>query len=178
MRRANTEPYKFHSEILSPWSFLTFWNSLPGIGRQLCIKMWFWHFSTHKIYVTVRGKSQNHTLLLRFSPILGRRFEKQEKLCPIVFLAFQTFSPGLETNEATKCGSENFPRTMTYILCVEKCQNHILMHSCLQIPGRPFQNMRKLHGLRISEWNIRILGWPIRNRLWILGSPIRNIYAF
>ena len=34
----------FHSEILSPWSFLMFWYGLPGIGRQLCIKMWFWHF--------------------------------------------------------------------------------------------------------------------------------------
>ena len=72
------------------------------------------------------------------------------------FLNFQTFSPGLEKNEATKCGSENFPRTVTYILCEEKCQNHILMHSCLPIPGRPFQNVKKLHGLRISEWNLYI----------------------
>jgi hypothetical protein len=54
--------------------------------------------------------SQNHTLLLRFSPIPGRRFEKQGKLWDKVFLAFQTFSPGLEKKEATKCGSENFPR--------------------------------------------------------------------
>ena len=46
----------FHSEILSPWSDLTFSNGLPGIGRQLCIKMWFWQFSTHKIYVRVCGK--------------------------------------------------------------------------------------------------------------------------
>ena len=46
----------FHSEILSPWSFLTLWNGLPGIWRQLCVKMWFWQFSTHKIYVTVCGK--------------------------------------------------------------------------------------------------------------------------
>jgi hypothetical protein len=88
---------KFHSEILSPWHFVTFWNVLPGIRK--------W------------------------------------KLCDKVFLAFQTFSPGLEKNKATKCGSENFPRTVTYILCVEKCQNHILMHSCLPIPGRPFKNV-------------------------------------
>ena len=86
-----------------------------------------------------------------FSPIPGKRFEKQVKLCPIVFLAFQTFSSGLEKNKARKCGSENFPRTVTYILCVEKCQNHILIHSCLPIPGRPFPNVTKLHGLRISE---------------------------
>ena len=82
--------------------------------------------------------SQKHTLLLCFSPILGRRFEKQGKLWDKVFLAFKTFSPGLEKNEATKCGSENFLRTVTYILCVEKCQNHIWMHSFLPIPGRPF----------------------------------------
>ena len=144
----------FHSEILSPWSFLTFWNGLPRIGRQLCLTMWFWHFSTHKIYVTVRGNSRNHTMFLYFSPILGRRFEKQGKQWDKVYLAFQTFSPGLEKNGWTKCGSENFPRTVTYILCVEKYQYHILMHSCLPIPGRPFQNVRKLHGLRISEWNL------------------------
>ena len=41
---------------LSDPESMTFLNGLPGIGRQLCIKMWFWHFSTHKIYVTVRGK--------------------------------------------------------------------------------------------------------------------------
>ena len=40
--------------------------------------------------------SQNHTLLLCFSPIPGERFEKQGKQCPIVFFAFQTFPPGLE----------------------------------------------------------------------------------
>ena len=101
---------KFHSEILSPWHFVTFWNVLPGIRK--------W------------------------------------KLCDKVFLAFQTFSPGLEKNKATKGGSENFPCTVTYILCVEKFQNHIWMHSCLPIPGRPFQNVRKLYGLRIPEWNV------------------------
>ena len=47
---------------------MTFLNGLPGIGRQLCIKMWFWHFSTHKIYVTVRGKfSEPHFVALFFS---------------------------------------------------------------------------------------------------------------
>jgi hypothetical protein len=81
-------------------------------------------------------RSWVHEVFSRFgtvSPGLGDR--------PIIFLAFQTFSPGLEKIEATKCGSENFPRTVTYILCVEKCQNHILMHSCLPIPGRPVKNV-------------------------------------
>ena len=77
-----------------------------------------------------------------------------EILRSIVFLAFQTFSPGLEKNEISKCGSEIFPHTVTYILRVENCQNLILMHSCLPIPGRPFQNVKTLHGLRISEWNL------------------------
>ena len=144
----------FHSEILSPWSFLTFWNGLPGIGRQLCIKMWFWYFSTHKIYVTVRGKFPEPHFVASFFSNPGEMVWKARKTLSHSYLAFQTFSPGLEKNEASKCGSEIFPRTVTYMLCVEKCQNHILMHSCLPIPGRPLQNVRKLHGLRISEWNV------------------------
>ena len=144
----------FHSEILCPWSFLLFWNGLPGIGRQLCIKMWFWNFSTHKIYLTVRWKYSEPHFVASFFSNPGIRFEKQGKLWDKVYLPSQTFSPGLEKNKATKCGSENFPRTVTYILCVEKSQNHILMHSCLPIPGRPFQNVRKLYWLRISECNI------------------------
>ena len=116
----------------------------PGLGDNYASKCGSGIFPHTKYMSRCVENSQNHTLLLRFSPIPGRRFEKQGKLCPIwdkVFLAFQTFSPGLEKNEATKCGSENFPRTVTYILCVEKCQNHILMHSCLPIPGRPFKNV-------------------------------------
>ena len=70
---------KFHSEILSTWSFLTFWNGLPGIGRQLRIKMWFWHFSTHKIYVTVHGQfSEPHFVDLFFSNP-GETVPKHEK---------------------------------------------------------------------------------------------------
>ena len=65
-------------------------------------------------------------------------------------------SPRDWRKKATKCGSLNFPRNVTYILCVGECQNHILMHSCLPIPGRPFQNVKKLHGLRISEGNISV----------------------
>ena len=60
------------------------------------------------------------------------------QICPIVFLAFQTFSPGLEKNKTSMCGSESFPRMVTYILCVENCQNYILTHSCLPIQGRLF----------------------------------------
>ena len=53
-------------------------------------------YLTHKIYVTVCGKFSELHFDTFFSPIRGRRFEKQEKLCHIVFLAFQTFSPGLD----------------------------------------------------------------------------------
>ena len=54
---------------------------------------------------------------------------------------FWKVSPGLGENYASKYGSGIFPHTVTYILCVEKCQNHILMHSFLPIPGRPFKNV-------------------------------------
>ena len=167
----------FHYEILSPWSFLTFWNGLPGIWRQLCIKMWFWHFSTHKICVTVRGKfSKPHFVALFFSNP-GEKVWKARKTLSVVFLAFQTFSPGLVKNEETKCGSENFSRTVTYILCVEKCQKHISMHSGLQIPGRPFQNMRKLHGLRISKWNLSIPAKLLVVHLhsWLFSNPCGKV---
>ena len=61
-----------------------------------------------------------------------------------VFSRFGTVSPGLGDNYASKCGSGIFPRTKYMSRCVEKSQNHILMHSCLPIPGRPCQNVRKL----------------------------------
>ena len=67
----------FDSEILSPWSFLTFWNGLPGIGRHLCIKMWFWHFSTHKIYVTVRGKLSEPHFVASFFSNPGEKVRKR-----------------------------------------------------------------------------------------------------
>ena len=85
--------------------------------------------------------SQYHILMFCVSPIPGSRFKKEEKYgkyFPIVFLVFQTFSPGLEKNETSICCSESFPRTLMYILCVENCQNYILTHSCLPIPGRLF----------------------------------------
>ena len=134
--------------------FSCFGTVSPRLGDNFASKCGSCIFPHTKYMSRCVENSQNHTSLLRFSSIQGRKFEKQSNFCPVVFLAFQTFSPGLEKNKATKFGSENFPRTVTFILYVEKCQNHILMHSCLPIPGRPFQNVRKLHGLRISEWNI------------------------
>ena len=37
------------------------------------------------------------------------------QICPLIFLAFQTFSPGLENYKTSKCGSESFPRM--YFVC-------------------------------------------------------------
>ena len=68
---------------------------------------------------------QNYIAMYHWSPIAGRRSSNVEKtmgqICPIVFLDFVTFSLGLENNKTSKCGSESFPRTVTYILCVENC---------------------------------------------------------
>ena len=57
------------------------------------------------------------------------------QICPIAFLAFLTFSPGLEDNQTSKYGSDSFPHNVTYILSVEECQKYILMHSYLRIAG-------------------------------------------
>ena len=75
---------------------------------------------------------QNHTLMFGCNPIPGIRFKK------LVFLLFMTFSPQLETNNTLQCSSDSFPRMVTYILCVENCQNYIWTHSCLPIAGRLF----------------------------------------
>ena len=46
------------------------------------------------------------------------------QICPIDFLAFQTFSLALEKNETSKCGIESFPRMVTNILCVKLSKLH------------------------------------------------------
>ena len=120
--------------------------------------MLFWQFSTHKIYATVRGKlSELHYNALLVSN-RGEKVMKRRKtmgqICPIVFRAFWTFSPRLENNKSSKCGSENFPRMLTYILCVENCQNNILTHSCLPIAGTLFYIVRHFHAPRIWECTI------------------------
>ena len=66
----------------------------------------------------------------------GHEMEKTVgQICPIVFLAFQTFSLGLENNKTSKCGFESFPGMATSIMGVENCQSYILKHSCLPIAG-------------------------------------------
>ena len=79
----------------------------------------------HTLNVPMRGKlSELHcNVLLVFNR--GEKVLKCRKtmgqICPIVFLDFLTFSPGLENKTPSKCGSESFPRTVTYILCVDNC---------------------------------------------------------
>ena len=85
----------FHSEILSPYSFLTFWNGLPRIGRQLCIKMWFWYFSTHKIYVTVRGKFSEQHFVASFFSNPREKVWKARKTLSHIFPCFLNLLPGI-----------------------------------------------------------------------------------
>ena len=47
------------------------------------------------------------------------------QICPTLFLHLFTFSPPLEIDDALQCSSDNFPRIVMYILCVENCQNYI-----------------------------------------------------
>ena len=92
----------------------------------------------HHVWKTVRTTLQCMVGLQSWGK--GHEMEKKNmgQIGPIVFLAFQIFSPGLEKNETSKCGSERFPRMVTYILCLENCQNYILTHSCLAILERLF----------------------------------------
>ena len=85
------------------------------------------------------------------------------QICHTVFLHFMTFSLPLETNDALQCSSDSFSRMVIYILCVENCQNYISTHSCLSIEGRLFYNVRKFHGLRISECNIYIMAMRFKD---------------
>ena len=98
--------------------------------------------STHKIYVTMRGKLSELRYNVSLVSNRGQKVMKRRKImgqiCPIAFLAFLTFFTGLENNQTSKFGFDNFPRMVTYILCVENCQKYILMHSCLPIAGGLF----------------------------------------
>ena len=93
-----------------------------------------------------------------------------------MFSHFRTVSPGLGSNYASKCSSASFPRMVTYILCVENCQNYILTHSCLPIPGRLLKNVKTIHGLRISEWNLCIffIHWSQGSIAWLLNVDIKT----
>ena len=74
----------------------------------------------HHVWKTARTTLQSNVgLQLRGE---GHEMENQTvgQICPIVFLAIQIFPPGLENNETSKCGTDSFPRMMTYMLCVEK----------------------------------------------------------
>ena len=113
----------------------------PGLGDNYASKCSSANFPHTKYVSLCVEKSQNHTLMFHFSPIWGEGLKSKENYgtdFPIVFLAFQTFSSGLDKNKTSMCGSESFPRMVTYILWVENCQNYILTHCCLPIPGRLF----------------------------------------
>ena len=128
---------------LRSWVHETFIHSRtvsPRLGDNYASKCSFWQFSSHKIYVTMRGKlSEPHFDVWLFSNP-GEKVQKARKgmghLCPIFFLLFITFSPWLETNDTLQCSSDSFPWMVTVILCVENCQNYISIHSCLPIAGR------------------------------------------
>ena len=126
----------FHSQILGPWSFVKFYNSLPANCVSNCC---FDNFSTHKIYVAMHGKiSELHFDVLLFSNPGEKVWKLRTTMghvCPTVFLHFMTFSPRLETNDALQYSSDSFSRRVKYIWCVESCQNYISIHSCLPIPG-------------------------------------------
>ena len=141
-----------HSQVLVPCNFLTV---TPPLGDNYASKC-----SSDKFPQTkYTSPCVEHCPELHCNALLVSNFaEKVMKwrktvgqIGPIVFLAFHAFSPVLENNETSKCGSESFPR-IWHIFCVWKnCPSYLLTHSCLPIVGRLFYNLRKIHGPRIWE---------------------------
>ena len=83
--------------------------------------------STHKIYITMCRKLSelhcNASLVSNRGEKIMKWRKTMSQICPIVSIAFQTFSPGLENNETSEFSSESFSHMVTYILCVENCQS-------------------------------------------------------
>ena len=82
---------------------------------------------------------QNYIAMYCCPLIAGRRSWKVAKLgtnlyhsCPSILDLFTR----LENNDTLQYSSDKFPCMVTYILCMENCQNCILMHICLPITGR------------------------------------------
>ena len=84
------------------------------------------------------------------------------------------FSSQVETNDTLQPSSVSFPPMVTYILCMENCQNNILMHSCLPMERRLFYNVKKFHGTRISEYN----PCNCANRNKMIGEQCRCLPRF
>ena len=90
----------------------------------------------------------------------GEKVMKSRKIigqiCPIALLAFWTFSPRLENNQTSKCGSDSFQCMVTYTLCVKSCQNYILMLSpncgetvleCMKISWTQDLRVQQMHSI-------------------------------
>ena len=82
----STAAKKLLSLTLRSWVhevFSRFGTVSLGLGDNYASKCGSGIFPHSKYMSRCVENSQNHTLLLRFSPIPGRRFEKQGELCPI-----------------------------------------------------------------------------------------------
>ena len=146
---------KLHSQILGQWNFLTINNVSPQLVINSVSKCSSDRFSNTKFESSCVKKSQNHTLMFCCAPILGKRFEKQENYG--TDFHFITISTQMETKDALQCSFDSFPHMVKYILCLENYQNNNWTHSCLQIVGRLFYNVKKWHGPRIWECHLRNL---------------------
>ena len=110
----------FHSEILSPWSFLRFLNGLSGIGRQLCVKTWFWQFSTRKINVTVCGKFSELNFDAFFFSNPREKVLKARKTLSHSFPCFSNLLPGIGEKAKHQSVVLRFFHTLWHIFCAWK----------------------------------------------------------
>ena len=135
----------------------------PRLGDNYASKFSSGNFPHTIIYITMCGKLSELNCNAVSASNCGEKVIKWRKIvgqiCPIVFLVFQTFSPGLENKEISKCLSERFPCMVTYILSAENCLSYILTHSYLQIAGRVFYNVNNFHGPRTCVITFSVPGY-------------------
>ena len=111
------------------------------------------------------------------------------------FQHLRTVSPRLGDNYESKCSSDSFPHTNYMSPCVENCRNYIALHCWFPIAGKSHEmennygtnpshsfscvsnllpgigeNVKKVHGLRISEWKIYFFLF-IDSSLWLSRWP-------
>ena len=139
-----------HSESPLPWNFYICSRTVSSqLKDSYALKHISENFPYTKYVPPCITNCQNYIAMYPCSQIAGRSRKTIGKMCSVVFLVFQTFSPQLENNNTLQWSFDNFTCMVTYILCIENCWNYTLMHSFLPLAGRLSYNIYKFHDTRI-----------------------------
>ena len=118
----------------------------PGLENNHSLKCCLDTFPTFT-YVRVVGKLADQQFNVSLFSNTGEKvlilFESRGQICPIVFLLFKTYSPGLENNDTLQCWSHNFPTTLKYVVRSETCLNNISIYGGSPIKGKDYNAFKK-----------------------------------